>query len=384
MRTKNDVNKPGRGIGKTNTTRQVGRPATLRSRRCVIAFLAIVVAASIVVQPVINTSARVVGSSVVPQPVMILGSPAASYIKAIISDAFSKYLGDHVLNALKAFKFDANPKQEVAFAKPRRDLIRSFALYQGEFWNENQRQSNTRLRELYGEFREAGSFEQTGFNGTGYNQTTALDAEILARGDSGIVPVEYLDGNEYHPEEFFRDRKMDLYKFKVGDHEKDKTASVQFGLGYNEAPDDLHTFKGYRMKWDTGYQVFVDVGKNAPDPVKPVSFVKNNVFPVAVVFKLADITPQLQQTFGDEMELVLQLRSRNRFNKRVFNQPTNLPSLRALQILDYNTQLVSSDVLGGAVAFFKKSFNPLGIFGSTKGEFIEEFIPMDKVKIEQF
>jgi hypothetical protein len=379
MRTKNDVNKPGRGIGETNTTVKAGRPATLRSRRCVIALLAIVVAASIVVQPVINTSARIVGSSVAPPPVMILGSPAASYIKAIISDAFSKYIGDHVLNALKAFKFDANPKQEVAFAKPRRDLIRSLAIYQGEFWNEDQRQSNTRLRELFGEFREVGSFEQTGFNGTGYNQTTALDAEILARGDKGIVPVEYLDGDEYHPEEFFRDRKMDLYKFKVGDHEEDKTASVQFGLGYNEAPDDLHTFKGYRMKWDTGYQVFVDVGKNAPDPAKPIAFVNKKVFPVAVVFKLADITPQLQQSFGDEIELVLQLKSRNRFNKKVFFQPTNMPSRVSVPVLDYNTQLISSDVLGGAVAFFKKSFNPLGIFGSTKGEFIEEFIPVNEI-----
>lgn len=312
--------------------------------------------------------------------ISVVGQAALKYVKEILLDSFSTYLKQEVRDGLKNVSNNGGC-QEIAFAKARPLLARTFANFHGEYWLEDDRTRYLWLKEANGTFKEGplGSFESTNYSGNQYNTNQKLDHSIILQGDQGSVPREFLDGVEISDESFFRDRLFSVHGYTVGDHESDQTSDIVYGSSYSNAPSNFYTFEGSRYRWDASYKFTVDVGLSCPNPVSNLTFRNNNSLPVKVIFKLADITPEAIVSPYGAKELILKLKSRSVFNSRVQKALINAPKEYSIPILESNTQLLTARVIGAALAYFEEVHNPLKFWESPKLVFREGVFDVHKI-----
>ncbi|MCD8533939.1 MAG: hypothetical protein LR011_03765 [Verrucomicrobia bacterium] len=315
--------------------------------------------------------------------ISVVGQAALKYVKEILLDSFSTYLKQEVRDGLNHIASNKGGCQEIAFAKARPLLTRTFANFHGEYWTEDDRTRYVWLKEANGKFKEGplGSFESTNYSGNQYTTNQKLDDSIILAGDRGSVPREFLDGVEISDESFFRDRLFSVYGYTVGDHESDQTSDILYGSSYIDAPSYLYTFEGSRYRWDASYKFTVDVGLSCPNPVSPLTFRNIKTLPVKVIFKLADITPEAIVSPNGAKELILKLKSRSVFHSKVKNTSLSSAKEYSITVLEHNTQLLNARVIGAALAYFEEVRNPLKIWESPSLVFREGVLMWNKSKI---
>ena len=358
-----------------------------RSRSRVCSKLIVpVTAVAILIAGYQYSQAAIFKSSVAVSPAKYVGLQAVSYIKDIVGGALSSFIQGQITDALKSFLNNDHGGKEVVFAKVRDDVYRTASEFKMESWEENDRIGELSLTEKDGEFYEnaAYSYVKTSHDGTRYVNHHGIGDFIIAQGDERFVPKQYLDGVELADEAFFRDRSLSMHYYRIGSDESDTTADNMLGYGYEQTPDGYYAFAGSRYNWRSYYKVYVDTGITNPDPATPAGFVNNKTFRVMVAFRLADITPEIVVGPGGASELILNLRTRNSHGQKTFSASSRLPKSYSVSILEENTQVLDARSFGSAIAYMKKDFNFLNLFGEPKKTLIEDIVEVDKIDLSNF
>lgn len=103
-----------------------------------------------------------------------------------------------------------------------------------------------------------------------------------------------------------------------------------------------------------------------------------------VAFRLADITPEIVVGPGGASDLILNLRSRNSHGKKIYLVNSSIPKAYHVNMLESNTQLIKARAFGSAIAYMKKDFNLLNLFGEPKKTLIEDIVEVDKIDLSKF